>query len=1016
MARTQFQNPHARQKSGSPNPTETAFPRLAANPTASELREYFTPTAAERALANQVNSRSRDPIDRLFFLLHLKIFGLLGYFLNVSKIPDPIRKHLCRSIGMRELRADDLRVYADSRREAAHVKALRRHFNVRPFDEKSHEWLRTIAHSTATTKHYVADIINVMLEELVRQRFELPGLPLLERLAAEARERVHNEYYRAINENLTPETRSLIDDLLRTPESNPFSGWHVLKREPRRPTNQEVRSYLAHIERLKKLVVQLPAVELPPRKLEFFRDQARASDASEMSRFVAAKRYALAVIFIRHQYARVLDDAADLFTRMISKVKVNAERARLEYQVVHRERTDALIKQLDAMLEAYDQKAPDRARINAIADSLQEEVEVLRARCNEYLAHSGPNFQPFALEPFAPARPLLLNCLEIMGLKSSSNDHNSERMIATLLKYRNHRGRGAIDPASIGLDIKQDLDWLTPSWHDYVLIREKGRPKQIHRAYFELAVLIMVDEELRAGDLYIPDGDRYDDYREQLVTDAVLDEELKTLADKAGFPTDAQAFVESLKNRLIDDAAAMDRDLPQNPDASVVDGRIKLTRPDRAEISRPVQELDQIIRDRMPQMTITDVLLDTSRLLNLPKYFRHVGGDATRLPDIEYRIVTTLLCYGCFLGPSQTQRAIRGLSRKKIAWLNIKYVNEKSLQRAIESAINKYNEYELPGYWGSGKSVAADGTKWSLYDENLISTYHIRHGGYGGLAYCHISDKYIALISHFNPCGVHEGTYILDILENQSDIQPTELHGDTHAQSFTVFGLGYLLGFELMPRIKGVKDLKLYRAAPGLRYKNIGTLFENKPIDWKLIATHFRDMLRVVVSIKQGMMTPSTILRRLGTQSRKNKLYFALRELGRAMRTLFLIKYISSMKLREQIHAATNKNEAYHHFAKRIAFGNGGVIADNLRHEQLKVIRYNHLVANLLILHNVEHMSRVLEALRLEGHAIEPEHLAGLGPYRYEHINFFGDYEVDMDRPVADFAPNRSILPKKSAE
>ncbi len=39
---------------------------------------------------------------------------------------------------------------------------------------------------------------------------------------------------------------------------------------------------------------------------------------------------------------------------------------------------------------------------------------------------------------------------------------------------------------------------------------------------------------------------------------------------------------------------------------------------------------------------------------------------------------------------------------------------------------------------------------------------------------------------------------------------------------------------------------------------------------------------------------PSTILRRLSSYSRKNKLYFAFRELGRAVRTIFLLQYISS--------------------------------------------------------------------------------------------------------------------------
>jgi len=60
-------------------------------------------------------------------------------------------------------------------------------------------------------------------------------------------------------------------------------------------------------------------------------------------------------------------------------------------------------------------------------------------------------------------------------------------------------------------------------------------------------------------------------------------------------------------------------------------------------------------------------------------------------------------------------------------------------------------------------------------------------------------------------------------------------------------------------------------------------------------------MMRVAVSIKAGRMTPSTILRRLGSESTKNKLYFAFRELGRVIRTLFLLKYLNDPELRRTI-------------------------------------------------------------------------------------------------------------------
>jgi len=329
--------------------------------------------------------------------------------------------------------------------------------------------------------------------------------------------------------------------------------------------------------------------------------------------------------------------------------------------------------------------------------------------------------------------------------------------------------------------------------------------------------------------------------------------------------------------------------------------------------------------------------------------------------------------------------------------------------------INEYNKYDLPRYWGTGKHASADGTKWTMYEENLMSEYHIRYGGDGGIGYYHVSDKFIALFSHFIPCGVYEGTYLLDgLLANESDIQPDTVHGDTHAQSFPVFALAHLLGIKLMPRIRGIKDLALSRPAPGARFENIDALFRDT-IDWKLIETHLPDMLRVVVSVKLGKITASTILRRLGTYSRKNKLYFAFRELGKVIRTMFLLNYIGDSDLRKTIHAATNKSEQFNAFVKWSFFGGEGVIAENLRYEQRKIVKYNQLVANMIILHNVVTMTRTLVALRDEGATITAAMLAGIGPYRNQHINRFGAYTLNKRKRFEPPRRDIKILTKEMA-
>jgi TnpA family transposase len=187
-------------------------------------------------------------------------------------------------------------------------------------------------------------------------------------------------------------------------------------------------------------------------------------------------------------------------------------------------------------------------------------------------------------------------------------------------------------------------------------------------------------------------------------------------------------------------------------------------------------------------------------------------------------------------------------------------------------------------------------------ENNLLGSRRIRYGGYGGIAYHHVADTYIALFTSFITCGVWEAVHILDaLLKNRSEIQPDTLHADTQGQSEPVFGLCRLLGIKLMPRMRGLSDTMFYRPS---NYRHVDALFGGE-IDWDLIATHARDMFQVALSIRAGRVMPSMLLRKLGAYSRRNLLYRAFRELGWVERTLFLLRFVSSLEVRRTIRAET---------------------------------------------------------------------------------------------------------------
>jgi len=113
---------------------------------------------------------------------------------------------------------------------------------------------------------------------------------------------------------------------------------------------------------------------------------------------------------------------------------------------------------------------------------------------------------------------------------------------------------------------------------------------------------------------------------------------------------------------------------------------------------------------------------------------------------------------------------------------------------------------------------------------------------------------------------------------------------------------------------------------------------------------------------------------------------------------MFLLRYLSDAELRRVIQGATNKSERFNQFVQWVSFGGESIIAENTGDEQRKFIKYNHLVANLLVFHNLVTLTNALQRLQHDGLKASEEALATLTPYQTEHTNRFGNYIVNFSR------------------
>jgi len=990
---------------------ETAYPRFNDTISYKDLHEYHSVTPEELRFARSLTPNLRT---QSCLLVLLKCAQRLGRAYETAEAPRAVVEQVAKTAGFSFVPAvEHLKHYDASALRRKHWPKILAFMDVRAVDSTTREWMKTLAEKHAHAKHYPRDIVDLLCDYLIADRRVLPEFSVLSAIAEDAHRTVTNQYLQAITNSLSREACKMIDNLLVISRPEMTSGWARLKTEPKSPTPKHVRAHLAHIRIVEQFANQLPAFDVPVPKLAHFRDWARACDAAELREMPASTRYALAAVFVKSQFSTAMDDVAEILVKQVQNIENTARRNLMTHNVEHLERGEALIRQLQTVLEAFQLDASATKRIAAIESVLIADAPVLIERCIEHLAIESKNYRPFMLAPFDNLRPMLFSALEILGLKSASGDNVTERLITTLLANRNARKARAA-ATDLGIDVAKDLAWLDIHWRKLVI--EPGAstldPPTIHRKYLELALFQQIKDEVKNADLFVPQGEKYDDFREQLASETELDSELPEFERVSGLVADGKQQIETLKQLLLTTASEVDARFPENDFAEIVDGVLVLTKLKKKPLAEAIQKLDAAISERMVPTSIVDILVETVKWLGIDKHFKPLSGRQPKMSDHLRRVVVTVFCYGCNLGASQTSRSIRDFSRKQVSWLNLKSVTEATLAAAIDDVVKGYNRFELPKYWGSGKSASADGKQWRMWEENLISEYHIRYGSFGGIGYYHVADTYIALQSRFITCGSYEGHHILDgLMEKPADERPTKLHGDTQSQNVVVFALAYLLGIELMPRIRGMKDKRLFKVLRKQRFDHIGPLFDADPIDWALIERHWRELVRIAVSVKLGKITASTILRRFGSGNHKNKVYFAMAELGKVIRTRYLLRFIDDADMRRIVNAATNKSEEFNQFISWVFFGNQGIVAQDVRHEQQKLIKYNHLVANLVVFHNVQQMTNVLADLREEGVEIDQQMLAGLAPYRTLHINRFGEYALDINREVPSIDFERRILP-----
>lgn len=345
---------------------ETAYPRLKTEISHEELVAIYTPSQAEIEF---VFSQYRQAGPRTFLLIQLKLLQRLGYFLSLNSIPSEIIEHICLQAKLRPPLKRALLQYDQSGSKSLHHQRLRAYLGIRIVDKKDEQWLEAQAMQAAQTKQELPDIINVLIEELVQRRFELPGFTFLFRLSRRCRNTVNDLIYKSIAGDLNPQTIERLDNILATQPGQ--SIWDSLKREPKQPNVKEVTNFLQHIDSMIAMAHGLPNTqEIAATKREQLTLEARALDLSEMRALKPLKRYALAILLIQTQLEKAMDDIAEIFIKSLRSLHNSAEERLRQYHLQQAEQTELLIGQFREVLSALNEDGTGDQRIARVDESL----------------------------------------------------------------------------------------------------------------------------------------------------------------------------------------------------------------------------------------------------------------------------------------------------------------------------------------------------------------------------------------------------------------------------------------------------------------------------------------------------------------------------------------------------------------------------------------------------------------------------------------------------------------------
>jgi TnpA family transposase len=935
-----------------------------------------------------INKRRREE-NRLGFAVQLAVLRYPGWpYTHIKSIPDSVIQYISKQIGTTP---SSLSLYP--LRENTlwdHLKEIRSEYGFVTFTLKEYRMAFKNLYQLALENGDAIHLLHECIDFLRKNKIILPAITTIERMVWEARAMAEKKLFNTVSQSLTNEQKEKLEEIITSQsESNKtILGW--LKEPPGHPSPE---TFLKVIERLEYIRgIELETVKISHlhrnRLLQLSRLGSRYEPYAFRD-FQENKRYSILTVYLLHLTQELTDKAFEIHDRQILSLLSKGRKAQEEIQkqngkklnekVIHFTNIgQALIKAKQEKLDVFE-VLESVIEWNSFVSSVEEAQELARPADYDYLDLLQKRF--YSLRKYTPT---LLRVLEFHSTKA-----NEPLLQAVeIIRGMNESGKRKVPDDS-------PVDFISKRWKKH-LYEEDGTT--INRHYYEMAVLTELREHVRAGDVSIVDSRQYRDFEEYLFSEDTWNQtkENTRLSVSLSFENYMTERTSSLNERL--------KWLATNSNkldgVSLEKGKLSIARLEK-DVPEEAKRFSASLYQMLPRIKLTDLLMDIAYITGFHEQFTHASNN--RKPDKEETIIimAALLGMGMNIGLSKMAEATPGLTYKQLANVSQWRMYEDAMNKAQAVLVNFHHKLQLSSYWGDGTTSSSDGMRMQLGVSSLHADANPHYGtGKGATIYRFTSDQFSSYYTKIINTNSRDAIHVLDgLLHHETDLNIEEHYTDTAGYTDQIFGLTHLLGFKFAPRIRDLSDSKLFTIDKASEYPKLEAILRGQ-INTKVIKENYEDVLRLAHSIREGTVSASLIMGKLGSYSRQNSLATALREMGRIEKTIFILNYISDESLRRKIQKGLNKGEAMNGLARAIFFGKQGELRERTIQHQLQRASALNIIINAISIWNTLHLTKAVEYKKRSG-SFNEELLHHMSPLGWEHINLLGEYHFNSEKMVS---------------